>query len=119
MLTVIGPVSIHLLNFVGYYFLCMFQGLPEEAVVWSGNHVYLCVGYQVHYRRFSLLHLVACFGDVYRVSLDPVAVLIAVMAVGVVGRLYGFGADFLVVERQRSEERRVGKECRSRWSPYH
>ena len=26
----------------------------------------------------------------------------------------GFGADFA-----RSEERRVGKECRSRWSPYH
>ena len=25
--------------------------------------------------------------------------------------------DFLY--RQRSEERRVGKECRSRWSPYH
>ena len=22
-------------------------------------------------------------------------------------------------EAQRSEERRVGKECRSRWSPYH
>ena len=25
----------------------------------------------------------------------------------------------LNVERKRSEERRVGKECRSRWSPYH
>ena len=24
-----------------------------------------------------------------------------------------------VVHRIRSEERRVGKECRSRWSPYH
>ena len=24
-----------------------------------------------------------------------------------------------VVDRSRSEERRVGKECRSRWSPYH
>jgi len=24
-----------------------------------------------------------------------------------------------VHERTRSEERRVGKECRSRWSPYH
>ena len=24
-----------------------------------------------------------------------------------------------VVLRSRSEERRVGKECRSRWSPYH
>ena len=23
------------------------------------------------------------------------------------------------VETNRSEERRVGKECRSRWSPYH
>src|SRR5256886_5690364 len=25
----------------------------------------------------------------------------------------------LVLQRRRSEERRVGKECRSRWSPYH
>ena len=28
----------------------------------------------------------------------------------------GIGA---VVNIKRSEERRVGKECRSRWSPYH
>ena len=30
--------------------------------------------------------------------------------------------DWLLGDRQkvkRSEERRVGKECRSRWSPYH
>ena len=26
---------------------------------------------------------------------------------------------FLVIVHSRSEERRVGKECRSRWSPYH
>jgi len=25
----------------------------------------------------------------------------------------------LIRDIQRSEERRVGKECRSRWSPYH
>ena len=24
-----------------------------------------------------------------------------------------------VTQNERSEERRVGKECRSRWSPYH
>src|SRR2546425_12800572 len=38
-----------------------------------------------------------------------------------------FGSGYLLlaflradlVERWRSEERRVGKECRSRWSPYH
>ena len=28
-----------------------------------------------------------------------------------------FGA--LIIVKSRSEERRVGKECRSRWSPYH
>ena len=27
--------------------------------------------------------------------------------------------DILKREYERSEERRVGKECRSRWSPYH
>ena len=26
---------------------------------------------------------------------------------------------FVKICEQRSEERRVGKECRSRWSPYH
>src|SRR2546430_10175953 len=37
------------------------------------------------------------------------------------GRLAGrVGASgVVVVEGRRSEERRVGKECRSRWSPYH
>ena len=31
------------------------------------------------------------------------------------------GADVVIYNRSfaRSEERRVGKECRSRWSPYH
>ena len=27
--------------------------------------------------------------------------------------------DELPTKNERSEERRVGKECRSRWSPYH
>ena len=39
------------------------------------------------------------FDDKYEVEID----------------LPGFKKD----EVQRSEERRVGKECRSRWSPYH
>ena len=30
-----------------------------------------------------------------------------------------FNAQNNVVDGSRSEERRVGKECRSRWSPYH
>ena len=34
---------------------------------------------------------------------------------GISGRLLGFSD----AHGLRSEERRVGKECRSRWSPYH
>ena len=35
--------------------------------------------------------------------------------------LYSYDNVFVnnTKEYQRSEERRVGKECRSRWSPYH
>ena len=29
------------------------------------------------------------------------------------------GAGMMDCKKARSEERRVGKECRSRWSPYH
>ena len=30
-----------------------------------------------------------------------------------------FTGEILAILGPRSEERRVGKECRSRWSPYH
>ena len=43
--------------------------------------------------------VMTCKNDVKRVSIDP--------------SLLGDDKDM------RSEERRVGKECRSRWSPYH
>src|SRR2546425_12449659 len=32
---------------------------------------------------------------------------------------HSVGCRLMVGGRNRSEERRVGKECRSRWSPYH
>ena len=36
-------------------------------------------------------------------------------------RFYDNGTDMVIIDEDicRSEERRVGKECRSRWSPYH
>ena len=39
------------------------------------------------------------------------------VAIYVSDRHFGIGSDGLILIR--SEERRVGKECRSRWSPYH
>ena len=46
--------------------------------------------------------------------------LIAVinLLTGIFG-VYAIIAAFAIGGRSRSEERRVGKECRSRWSPYH
>src|SRR5690554_1719480 len=34
-------------------------------------------------------------------------------------KTYGIGKGMAADLKYRSEERRVGKECRSRWSPYH
>src|SRR3989441_9258736 len=35
------------------------------------------------------------------------------------GGVEGYQIEAVYADAQRSEERRVGKECRSRWSPYH
>ena len=40
--------------------------------------------------------------------------LVCALGWGIEGSVAGFGTTLI-----RSEERRVGKECRSRWSPYH
>ena len=33
--------------------------------------------------------------------------------------VFTFADEYKTFISERSEERRVGKECRSRWSPYH
>src|SRR2546426_10461520 len=57
---------------------------------------------------------------VYNESMTPEAAPILgrmLLVVGIV--LAAAGLFLLLAPRLRSEERRVGKECRSRWSPYH
>src|SRR2546427_12824017 len=55
--------------------------------------------------------------DRLRTAAEPVALVVPLRAHGcpVHAMVAALGCD----ERPRSEERRVGKECRSRWSPYH
>ena len=58
-----------------------------------------------------------------------IGVIVTIVAVGMAPDLPGQGLDPMSTSRSRldnrparavrSEERRVGKECRSRWSPYH
>src|SRR3712207_202850 len=55
------------------------------------------------------------------VDLRALAVLDDLAGHGHAGQRLRVGGDGVAVDEQhgRSEERRVGKECRSRWSPYH
>src|SRR3989440_4126449 len=48
----------------------------------------------------------------------PAVVLVLPIAIAIVV-LQIWGTYKLIAKIFRSEERRVGKECRSRWSPYH
>src|SRR2546427_10824755 len=69
------------------------------------------------------------FGDVLRRQIQQLSklpfalpdLLLGALAVMDVrsGSIPAREPSLLVVQGVRSEERRVGKECRSRWSPYH
>src|SRR3712207_6250097 len=74
---------------------------PGSTVSWKGT-----------YRRHLQLAGRAYF-EVIHDSSKPFSVSNAY------SRVTDLGTRFMVAEEQRSEERRVGKECRSRWSPYH
>ena len=50
------------------------------------------------------------------VVLPTVRLLMVLTAIVVLGSVWNSTHAQM---QQRSEERRVGKECRSRWSPYH
>src|SRR2546430_13337520 len=54
---------------------------------------------------------------------DPTVGWVAAPPMGVIGEHgctdYSSGVKYTYTRNERSEERRVGKECRSRWSPYH
>ena len=56
--------------------------------------------------------------DIKRLLVNPVA-LVVTLGVCVIPSLYAWYNIVANWDPYRSEERRVGKECRSRWSPYH
>ena len=81
------------------------------------------LGFALRFRKLTLLGALALFlvalliasrmGGEFLPKLGEGAI------VGTTVRLAGISVDETVAQNDRSEERRVGKECRSRWSPYH
>ena len=82
----------------------------------SGNRVMTLVG------RYELVERIGegAMAEVWRAH-DPG--IDRVLAIKILKpefrRIPEYAARFLREAKARSEERRVGKECRSRWSPYH
>ena len=66
----------------------------------------LCCKFKVGFRKISEFQFT--FGDLRALEFEQVN--------GVFPIFYSYIYFAILV---RSEERRVGKECRSRWSPYH
>ena len=69
-------------------------------------------------------YLAADSAGVARKQYPPNIRIIRVMCSGRIDPMFVLkafkeGADGVIISGCRSEERRVGKECRSRWSPYH
>ena len=62
-----------------------------------------------------------CYGSEYRESAPVLMILSGALVVAVIRSILETGLIASHRQRQlmRSEERRVGKECRSRWSPDH
>ena len=93
-------------------FLVQIGGLGFMTI---SSGVYLLIRHKVSLRkRISMTEELSHDGmdDLKRLTLDILKMTVATELIGALLLALAFS-------RYRSEERRVGKECRSRWSPYH
>src|SRR3712207_7372380 len=98
----------------------------QRVVAWHKRHYVVGFFFQAEdgIRDIGVTGVQTCALPIY----DPVAVAanrerlareLGVAADRLVWMDQVHGTRVAVVDGPRSEERRVGKECRSRWSPYH
>ena len=79
-----------------------------EDVAASGGYLIACAGDEIYANSSSI---VGSIGVIY----SSFGFKDLIKKIGVDRRVHTAGKN----KSTRSEERRVGKECRSRWSPYH
>src|SRR3712207_9418234 len=83
-----------------------------------GEVLGLVIGTALGWGNVATIALAVVLAFFFGYSLTMVPLLRSGLALGTVLPL-AFAADTLSITVMRLEERRVGKECRSRWSPYH
>ena len=75
------------------------------------------------YQEIYLSNTQALLGDAFDYAINACGVagdsFIKLFSVSSVSNRIENGEPSYLLGKSRSEERRVGKECRSRWSPYH
>ena len=86
----------------------------EEIIVHTGQHFDVNMS-EVFFKEMEIPH------PKYNLDINSVGhgAMTGRMLEGIEKILIEEQPDLLLVYGDRSEERRVGKECRSRWSPYH
>ena len=85
----------------GIFRLCNFEGIAVPQPVVSNFNLFVVDDFLLEQAIF-VANPVAVTGEIHRSSAVEIA-----------------GHEPAEAAAERSEERRVGKECRSRWSPYH
>src|SRR6266487_5096001 len=87
-------------------------------LLWTGQAVSM-IGDMVFYTTVMLwIATVIAKGEPWAPAAASGALMATAVPVLLIGPIAGVWVDRWD-RRRRSEERRVGKECRSRWSPYH
>ena len=114
------------LNIIGEFFKLKFIGNPNIAfsLPLNGQFLNIIIIFIILGLIYNLIY-VAVKKSFHQVALLLIIILGAMS--NLLDRLkYGYVIDYLDLSyftvfnlADRSEERRVGKECRSRWSPYH
>src|SRR2546425_10504205 len=93
--------------------------LTRVVLKWQGSHFHICeidYGSHFHICEFD-------YGSHFHIeSFEHITPVLCIGLINVIvdmSSLIIITSPLVFCPRARSEERRVGKECRSRWSPYH
>src|SRR3712207_9596200 len=105
-------VSIGLSLLLRYLYQIIFGGFSEAYADYRGQRA-------VDYGLFRMTNVDLATIVICLVVLVLVAVMLQRTRIGKAMRAVADNRDLAASSGIRSEERRVGKECRSRWSPYH